>query len=128
MPCPVCGLRGIKDESCMHMKCPRCETPWCYLCGLSVKDCDKAPARPGMPVDDIFLHNADWQTNEKRCPMYLTQVRFVCSAEQMPLFPDGFVLDAQILDIDPSWMGEYDEDSMGEDEVDDQRCLEYFHR
>ena len=35
---------------------------------------DKAPPAPGRPVDDIFLHNADWEVNGKRRPMYLTQI------------------------------------------------------
>ena len=74
MPCPECGLAGRKDEACTHMSCPRCHTPWCYVCGLSVRECDKAAPRPGRPVDDIFLHNVDWEVNEKRCPMYLTQI------------------------------------------------------
>ena len=38
MPCPECGLAGRKDEACTHMSCPRCHTPWCYVCGLSVRN------------------------------------------------------------------------------------------
>ena len=99
---PGCGLAGRKDEACTHMACPRCQKSWCYLCGLSVEDCDKKPPLPGRPADDIFLHNADWEVNPARCPMYLTQ----------------------ILEVDPSWLGDWEEG----DEVDDERCLAYFHR
>ncbi|CAK9092304.1 unnamed protein product [Durusdinium trenchii] len=102
MPCPVCGLAGRKDEACTHMSCPRCQTSWCYLCGLSVEMCDKKPPLPGRPAKDIFLHNADWEVNPARCPMYLTQ----------------------ILEVDPSWLGDWTEG----DEVDDEQCLAYFHR
>jgi len=35
-------------------------------------------------VNDIYLHNKDWEINEKRCPMYLTQ----------------------ILEVDLHWLGE----------------------
>ena len=101
-PGPVCGLAGRKDEACTHMSCPRCQTSWCYLCGLSVEMCDKKPPLPGRPAKDIFLHNADWEVNPARCPMYLTQ----------------------ILEVDPSWLGDWTEG----DEVDDEQCLAYFHR
>merc|ERR1712226_86086 len=74
MPCPQCGLSGMKDEACTHMSCPRYQASWCYLCGLPVDKCDKAPPRLGRPVNDIFLHNTDWETNPLRCPMYLTQI------------------------------------------------------
>eukprot|EP00928_Gymnodinium_smaydae_P018917 TRINITY_DN17207_c0_g1_i1.p1 TRINITY_DN17207_c0_g1~~TRINITY_DN17207_c0_g1_i1.p1 ORF type:complete len:542 (+),score=83.67 TRINITY_DN17207_c0_g1_i1:149-1774(+) len=104
MPCPGCGLAGMKDESCTHMSCPRCQTSWCYLCGLSVEDCDKAPPRqPGHRSNDIFLHNVDWEVNPRRCPMYLTQ----------------------ILEVDPAWLGDNFEDG---DDVADDECLAYFHR
>jgi hypothetical protein len=39
-----------------------------------VRDCDKAPPREGGRVNDIYLHNRDWETNYNRCPMYLTQI------------------------------------------------------
>lgn len=104
MPCPSCNLLGRKDDSCCHMSCPRCQTSWCYICGLSVEACDKAPPRgPRLSGNDIFLHNVDWETNPARCPMYLTQ----------------------ILEIDPSWLGQ---DWNEGDEVDDDRLLSYFHR
>lgn len=103
MPCPGCGLAGRKDEACTHMGCPRCHTSWCYLCGFSFDECDKKPPRLGQPANDIFLHNTDWETNPRRCPMYLTQ----------------------ILDVDPAWLGQ---DWDVGDEVDDDRCLAHFHR
>jgi hypothetical protein len=89
MRCPGCKLAGRKDDSCTHMTCTKCSTEWCYVCGLSVKDCDKAFPRPGRRVNDIYLHKRDWEVNEKRCPMYLTQ----------------------ILEVDMNWMGENWEDN-----------------
>lgn len=108
MQCPSCGLAGRKDDACTHMSCPKCATEWCYVCGLSVVDCDKAPARDGRPANDIYLHNRDWEINEKRCPMYLTQ----------------------ILEVDLSWLGEDWENRIHADEdfEDDEKCLDYFHR
>ena len=35
--CPSCGVKFYKDEGCNHMKCPRCGTSSCYLCGVSIK-------------------------------------------------------------------------------------------
>ena len=108
MHCPKCNLAGRKDDACTHMSCPRCSTPWCYVCGLSVADCDKsAPSAGHAAGSDIFLHNRDWETNEARCPMYLTQ----------------------ILEVDPEWLGQdWRETATDADFNDDNRCLEYFHR
>ena len=107
MECPGCGLAGRKDDACTHMTCPKCTTSWCYVCGLSAKECDKAPPRTEeAPVDDIFLHNQDWETNEARCPMYLTQ----------------------ILEVDLGWLGEnWEQEATNEDFEDDQKCLDFFH-
>lgn len=70
---------------CTYMTgCTKCATEWCYVCGLSVADWDKAPPRLGNDGNDIYLNNRDWESNEKRCPMYLTQ----------------------ILDVDLHWLGE----------------------
>jgi hypothetical protein len=107
MSCPGCGLAGRKDDACTHMTCPKCTTIWCYVCGLDVKSCDKALPREGRPIDDIFLHNQDWETNDKRCPMYLTQ----------------------ILEVDMSWLGEnWEERATDDDFEDDEKCLDHFHR
>lgn len=108
MECPSCGLAGRKDDACTHMSCPKCTTTWCYICGLSAPDCDKAPPREeGRPVDDIFLHNQDWETNELRCPMYMTQV----------------------LEVDLNWLGEdWEQRAQDADFEDDDKCLDYFHR
>lgn len=67
--CPKCGLGGMKDDGCTHIACAKCGTNFCYICGLSEKDCDKAD-----PSGSIFSHNADWEKNKKRCPMYLSQI------------------------------------------------------
>jgi len=107
MECPSCGLAGRKDDACTHMTCPRCTTTWCYICGLSVHECDKVAPRPGRPVDDIFLHNQDWEVNEKRCPMYMTQ----------------------ILEVDLHWLGDdWENRASDEDFDDDDKCLDFFHR
>jgi hypothetical protein len=82
MRCPGCQLAGRKDDACTHMTCTKCSTVWCYVCGLDVESCDKE-LRPGR-MNDIYAHNADWAVNEKRCPMYLTQ----------------------ILEVDLHWLGE----------------------
>ena len=107
MQCPACGLSGRKDDACTHMSCPKCLLEWCYVCGVGVADCDKAPPRAGRPVNDIYLHNKDWESNERRCPMYLTQ----------------------ILEVDLSWLGDDWENRISdEDFEDDEKCLDHFHR
>jgi hypothetical protein len=40
--CPNCKIGGQKDDACTHMVCEGCDTEWCYFCGLSLEDCDKA--------------------------------------------------------------------------------------
>ncbi len=47
-----------------------CETEYCYLCGMSEADCDKAPTGGAM----LFAHNVDWDTNPNRCPQQLTEI------------------------------------------------------
>ena len=78
---------------------------WSHTANAQVKACDKAAPRPGRAVDDIFLHNVDWEVNDKRCPMYLTQ----------------------ILEVDPAWLGE-DWDESQREEVGEDTCLAYLHR
>ena len=29
--CPSCGVGGIKDDACTHMRCDNCQTEWCYI-------------------------------------------------------------------------------------------------
>ncbi|CAJ1435733.1 unnamed protein product [Effrenium voratum] len=50
MACPNCSLAGRKDEACTHMSCPRCQSSWCYLCGLSVQESAtrSSPGRAGQ--------------------------------------------------------------------------------
>jgi hypothetical protein len=67
--CPDWGEGGIKDERCTHMTWSNCKTVWCYFCGKSEKEADKAD-----PNGNIYSHNTDWDTNPKRCPMYLYQI------------------------------------------------------
>ncbi|CAM4949719.1 unnamed protein product [Rotaria socialis] len=70
MPCPTCGLAGMKDDACTHMTCPKCSQLWCYFCGKKVEDCERARDSN----NGIFDHNHNWERNPKRCPMYLTQL------------------------------------------------------
>jgi hypothetical protein len=70
VPCPKCGLAGMKDDACTHMTCPTCAQLWCYFCGKRVEDCDRA----ANGTNGIFDHNHQWETNINRCPMYFTQI------------------------------------------------------
>eukprot|EP00930_Biecheleria_cincta_P102125 TRINITY_DN93801_c0_g1_i1.p1 TRINITY_DN93801_c0_g1~~TRINITY_DN93801_c0_g1_i1.p1 ORF type:complete len:531 (+),score=86.31 TRINITY_DN93801_c0_g1_i1:101-1594(+) len=74
MPCPGCGLSGRKDDACTHMTCNGCGCRWCYCCGRSEADCDKAPVGSSDDSDPIYRHNGDWESNDLRCPMYLSQI------------------------------------------------------
>ena len=67
--CPECGVGGVKDDSCTHMTCDKCKTKWCYFCGKKESDLDKS-----NPSGNIFSHNDDWETNSKRCPLFLREI------------------------------------------------------
>ena len=67
--CPGCGVGGVKDDACTHMACQNCHTVWCYFCGKKEEEVHKDP---NAQVQNIYAHNTDWNTNELRCPMYLT--------------------------------------------------------
>merc|ERR1719333_505727 len=78
VPCPQCGLSGRKDDTggevCTHMRCASCNTEWCYCCGKSVDEVDKA-RRSGLAAGEpLYGHNEDWESNPKRCPMYLHHI------------------------------------------------------
>jgi len=70
--CPnaECGIVGRKDDACTHMRCPKCQVQFCYICERSVQDCDKF----GGPGGSIYRHNDQWDRNPARCPMYLRQI------------------------------------------------------
>ena len=34
--CPKCGVFIQRSDGCDHMTCPRCKTPFCYLCGQRI--------------------------------------------------------------------------------------------
>jgi len=74
-PCPTCGLTGMKDDACTHMKCSGCNAMWCYVCGLDTASsaCSKATSR-GRPE---YAHNVNWHTKPDRCPMYLGEINQV---------------------------------------------------
>lgn len=80
LPCPKCGLAGMKDDSCTHMSCPTCAQVWCYFCGKALEECDKA----NDGVNGIYDHNERWHQNGDRCPMYFTQIQDVDDR-----WPDG---------------------------------------
>eukprot|EP00347_Sterkiella_histriomuscorum_P018275 403346134 len=33
-PCPTCGVPIEKNEGCKHMNCKKCDSHWCWICGL----------------------------------------------------------------------------------------------
>jgi len=101
VPCPECGVAGMKNESCTHMTCPKCRAQFCYVCGLSFKNLDKARPPPSG-VDNMLLHNEDWKTNSKRCPMSLEE----------------------IYTVDSRWPKEETTSKNGEYGV---RCVEFYH-
>jgi len=70
--CPGCGGSGMKDDNCTHMNCPRCQSTWCYMCGLASKECDVEKGTV-WPIG----HSVDWKTNSKRCPIYLQELHAV---------------------------------------------------
>ena len=51
------------------MNCENCGMSWCYCCGMSEADADKAPREGSASQEPLYGHNEDWQTNKKRCPM-----------------------------------------------------------
>ena len=108
MPCPGCGVVGRKDGMCTHMSCSGCSTVWCYLCGLSVEDCDKAPRYGEASKEPIYGHNEDWEENEKRCPMYISM----------------------IANVDEEWdfEQEMEEDEEYDEEDLEELCMNKYHR
>ncbi|XP_022072570.1 E3 ubiquitin-protein ligase parkin [Acanthochromis polyacanthus] len=32
--CPQCSVPVERNGGCMHMQCPRCQTEWCWFCGV----------------------------------------------------------------------------------------------
>ena len=66
--CPGWGERSQKNLGCTHMRWwnTKCNIEWCYVCGIASKDLDTESGHPY-----ICGHNSDWETNSKRCPMYL---------------------------------------------------------
>lgn len=113
MPCPGCGVVGRKDGMCTHMICSGCEQEWCYLCGLSVDDCDKAPRTGDAADEPIYGHNEDWETNPLRCPMYINKIAEI---------DEDWVLSEDTIDSD----GEYD-DELDEEDFENL-CLDKFHK
>ncbi|CAF1133135.1 unnamed protein product [Didymodactylos carnosus] len=71
IPCPTCGVSGMKDDNCTHMTCGKCCEYWCYFCGQKQEDCDVPDGH------DVSLsnHNIDWDSNSQRCPMYLVSIK-----------------------------------------------------
>ena len=69
--CPYCHLTGLKDDGCTHMVCQRCQRTWCYVCGMKEDECKV----PEGTEPSLSAHNADWDSNEERCPMSLLNIR-----------------------------------------------------
>ena len=59
----------LKGSGCTHMKCKKCNSPLCYICGMNGTEFDYDKTNKDM----IFGHNTNWKTNIKRCPMYLKE-------------------------------------------------------
>ena len=47
---------------------------FCYVCGLSLAEADRED-----PNGNIFQHNVNWETNDKRCPLYLYWIKSIDS-------------------------------------------------
>lgn len=107
--CPGCGVVGRKDGACTHMTCSGCATVWCYLCGLSVDDCDKAPRFGEGAREPIYGHNTNWQNDPKRCPMYIQNIAEI---------DDEWDFEEELEDED----ADYDEQDL------EEMCLNKFHR
>ncbi|EKX44801.1 hypothetical protein GUITHDRAFT_109229 [Guillardia theta CCMP2712] len=70
VPCPSCGISGMKDDNCTHMRCLNCNEFWCYFCGKREQDLNKSSTSHG-----IWAHNVGWPNRlGERCPMYLSQL------------------------------------------------------
>ena len=67
--CPSWGVGGIKNDACTHMRCNNCQTQWCYVWAKALEDLNYDPSRSPM-----YGHNVNWNTNPRRCPMYLTEI------------------------------------------------------
>eukprot|EP00475_Leptophrys_vorax_P009420 TRINITY_DN16268_c0_g1_i2.p1 TRINITY_DN16268_c0_g1~~TRINITY_DN16268_c0_g1_i2.p1 ORF type:complete len:397 (-),score=75.62 TRINITY_DN16268_c0_g1_i2:125-1315(-) len=72
--CPDCGKSGRKDDNCTHINdCKglkngkQCSATWCYVCGLNKNDCDLGGS------EGFIGHNANWQWNRRKCPLYLQE-------------------------------------------------------
>jgi hypothetical protein len=108
MPYPGCKVIGRKDRMCTHMTCSACTTDWCYLSGLSVDDCDKAPRTGEASTEPIYGHNEEWEVNPLRCPTFMNMLAIV---------DDDWDLEEEAMDSD----GEYSEGDL------EECCLNKFH-
>lgn len=56
--CPQCGVRGIKNEACIHMDLCPCGSHWCFLCGRSHGNGPgQCPKNRGCDQQSIYLEN-----------------------------------------------------------------------
>ena len=69
-PNPSCKTGGVKDTDCTHMKWFTCGTNYCYFWGKAEANWDKSKPEPGLA-----RHNDNWNTNPKRCPIFLLQIQ-----------------------------------------------------
>ena len=71
-PNPSCKTGGVKGTEWTHMKWFTWGTNYCYFWGKAEADCNKSTSEPGLA-----RHNDDWETNPKRCPIFLLQIQEV---------------------------------------------------
>jgi len=85
--CKKCKSRYIKEKiakdmkakfgECSHIMCNQCNKESCYFCMGHLDDVSKSN-------NTIFGHNADYKTNSKRCPLYVTHLANINELKHWP--------------------------------------------
>ena len=75
--CPKWKIRRRKDNACTHMTWDKCNAVYWYVWEQSA---DKVDVEGGEScteegISRLFEHNEDWETNEKRCPLWLERIQ-----------------------------------------------------
>ena len=47
--CPECKIKIIKNEGCVHMSCPKCQTKFCWECKMKLGDWQQISAHDKNP-------------------------------------------------------------------------------
>ncbi len=76
-PCPQCNHRWIKNLACTHMRCEQCQTEFCYVCGLSLRQLQEEDET----ITHLWQHNEDYPWKPKTCPLYLERMRELYSED-----------------------------------------------